>query len=150
MKLIADAHLKIIISIIIASFILLFLTVSSPANANSSHDWRFNAHSRNIDIDICVRCTSTIPGPPGPQGPPGAQGEQGVQGPAGDTGPQGPAGPQGEQEPPGPQGEQGLVGPQGPQGETGQGPQGEQGPPGQDIQFGHLIVINADRWDLKV
>jgi hypothetical protein len=90
MKLAADAHLKIIVPIIVLSCILLFLTAPSPANADNSHDWRFNAHSRNIDIDICIRCTSTIPGPPGPQGPqgeqgpPGERGEQGIQGEKGE------------------------------------------------------------------
>jgi hypothetical protein len=80
MKLAADAHLKIIVPIIVLSCILLFLTAPSPANA----------HSRNIDIDICIRCTSTIPGPPGPQGPqgeqgpPGERGEQGIQGEKGE------------------------------------------------------------------
>jgi hypothetical protein len=51
--------------------IILLYAVAAPVSAGNSHDWRFNAHSRNIDIDICIRCTSTIPGPPGPQGPPG-------------------------------------------------------------------------------
>jgi hypothetical protein len=126
MKLTADAQLKIISSIVIGlSILLLYAVAAAPVSAGNNHDWRFNAHSRSIDIDICIRCTSTIPGPPGPQGP---------SGPPGETGPQGPQGEQGEQGPPGetgPQGPQGEQGEQGPQGETGpQGPQGEQGPPG--------------------
>jgi len=91
MKLTTDTHLKITISIIIALPILLLSTVAAPVSADYSHDWRFNAHSRSIDIDICVRCTSTTPGPPGPQGPPGPPGETG---PQGEQGPQGPPGPQ--------------------------------------------------------
>jgi hypothetical protein len=45
---------------------------------------------QNIDIDICIRCTSTVPGPQGPLGPPGPQGEIGPQGPQGPIGPPGP------------------------------------------------------------
>jgi hypothetical protein len=74
----------------------LFLLLSPTADATS---WRYDAHGRNIDIDICVRCESPIPGPPGPQGPPGEQGPagpQGEKGDKGDTGPQGPAGPPAE------------------------------------------------------
>lgn len=96
------------------SFLMLILSMPSEVNS-VSNDWRLAAHNRHIDIDICIRCTSTVPGPQGPPGPPGPQG---------DTGPQGPQGPQGEQ------GEQGPVGPQGPQGET--GPPGPTGPVGTD------------------
>src|ERR671911_3004767 len=88
------------------SFLTLILFMPSDANSTSS-DWRLAAHNRHIDIDICIRCTSTVPGPQGPpgeQGPQGETGDTGPQGPAGATGPQGPAGPQGIQ---GPQGEQG-------------------------------------------
>src|SRR5918996_1223922 len=112
MKLTVDPRLKTIIPIVIGLSILLIYTVT-PLSADNSHDWRFNAHSRSIDIDICIRCTSTTPGPQGPQGPEGDKGEtgaQGPQGPQGETGPQGPIGPQGSQ-----------------------GEQGEQGPPGQGI-----------------
>ena len=37
----------------------------------SDRSWRYNAHGTNIDIDICIKCESPIPGPPGPQGPTG-------------------------------------------------------------------------------
>jgi hypothetical protein len=68
MKLTADTHHKIIVSIVIGLSIILFYAVAAaPVSASNSHDWRFNAHGRSIDIDICIRCT----GPPGPQGPPG-------------------------------------------------------------------------------
>lgn len=50
------------------AFILIIIPYSAEANKDS---WRYNAHSRSIDIDICIRCDSPIPGPPGPQGPPG-------------------------------------------------------------------------------
>jgi hypothetical protein len=53
-----------------------FLLLSSNVDASSS-SWRYDAHGRNIDIDICVRCESPIPGPPGPPGPPGEQGPPG-------------------------------------------------------------------------
>jgi hypothetical protein len=59
----------------------IFLLLTSYADASSS--WRYDQHSRNIDIDICIRCESPIPGPPGPQGETGPQGEQGIQGPPG-------------------------------------------------------------------
>jgi hypothetical protein len=81
----------------------LFFLLSAPAGASSS--WRYDEHGRNIDIDICVRCTSATPGPQGPPGPPG---QQGFQGPPGEVGPQGPPGLQGPQ---GIQGEQGPAGP---------------------------------------
>jgi hypothetical protein len=64
----ADTHIKITTPIIIALPILLLCTVITPVSADNSHDWRFNAHGRSIDIDICVRCTSTILGLPGPPG----------------------------------------------------------------------------------
>jgi hypothetical protein len=76
-----------------------FLLLSSNVDASTS--WRYDQHGRNIDIDICIKCDSPIPGPPGPQGPPG---EQGLQGEKGDIGPQGPPGQQGEQGEPGPPG----------------------------------------------
>lgn len=93
-----------------------------------------SAHGRDIDIDIdiCVRCTSTTPGPPGPQGPPG------LQGPVGQTGPEGPKGDKGDpgqQGPTGAQGPVGLAGPEGPKGDKGDtgppGPQGQAGPQGE-------------------
>lgn len=59
--------MKLITSIVVASSILLFSAVVFPVSADNSRDWRFEAHSRSIDIDICVRCTSTIPGPQGMQ-----------------------------------------------------------------------------------
>lgn len=82
--------------------IAMILIPTSTVNA-SLDSWRYNTHSRSIDIDvdICIRCTSDVPGPQGPQG------EQGPAGPAGATGPVGPQGP------PGPQGEQGEQGPPG-------------------------------------
>lgn len=74
------------------SFLILFI----PSDVSSSgSDWRLAAHNRYIDIDICVRCTSTVPGP---QGPPGEKGEQGEQGPPGPQGEQGPPGPEGPSE----------------------------------------------------
>jgi Collagen triple helix repeat (20 copies) len=75
---------------ITVGIIILF---SSPVDASRDSSWRYDAHSRSIDIDICISCTSPIPGPPGPQGLPGPQGE------TGDTGPQGPPGPPGPQGP---------------------------------------------------
>ena len=57
----------------------MFLLLSSTVDASSS--WRYDAHGRSIDIDICIRCDSPIPGPPGPQGPPGEQGPPGPPGP---------------------------------------------------------------------
>ncbi|MGC1134216.1 MAG: hypothetical protein WA941_15425 [Nitrososphaeraceae archaeon] len=98
----------------------------TPSEVNSSsNDWRLAAHNRHIDIDICVRCTSTVPGPQGPPGPQGEQGETGPQGPQGEQGPIGPQGPQGPQGEQGPPSQTGATGPQG-----SQGPQGPQGPPG--------------------
>ena len=100
----------------------------SEVNSTTNNDWRLAAHNRDIDIDICIRCSSTIPGPQGPPGPPGPQGEQG------ETGQQGPQGEQGET------GQQGPQGPPGPQGEVGsQGPIGPQGPPGEIEE--HSIYI---------
>jgi hypothetical protein len=131
MKLTADVHLKIIMPIIIALPILLLCAVAVPISADNGHDWRFNAHSRSIDIDICVRCTSTIPGPPGPPG------EQGIHGEKGDKGDPG------EQGPPGEQGEQGIQGEKGEKGDP-----GEQGHPGPDkilntFQIaGDVVLIN--------
>jgi hypothetical protein len=164
MKLTTDAYFKIFIPIVVTSILLLF-TAAATVTADNNHDWRLNAHGRSIDIDICIRCTSTIPGPPGPQGPPGLQGETGPPGPQGEQGPpgeqgipgekgeKGDKGDPGEQGPPGPQGEigpQGLHGEQGTQGQQGQrgpqGEQGEQGPPGpqgeqgEGVEFGQLIV----------
>ncbi|MGH9953039.1 MAG: hypothetical protein ACRD5J_15590, partial [Nitrososphaeraceae archaeon] len=52
------------------------LLLSSTASASSS-SWRYDQHGRNIDIDICIRCESPIPGPQGPPGPPGEQGPPG-------------------------------------------------------------------------
>lgn len=69
--------------VIILSVVLLLPSPGSEANA-TDRDWRYDAHDRNIDIDICVMCTQ--PGPPGPhgeQGPPGEQGPVGPQGPPG-------------------------------------------------------------------
>ncbi|MGH9986753.1 MAG: collagen-like triple helix repeat-containing protein [Nitrososphaeraceae archaeon] len=121
MKLIDNAYLKITTSIIVASSIFLLSSAISPVSADNSHDWRFNAHSRSIDIDICIRCTSTIPGPPGPPGEKGDKGDPGEQGPPG---------------------EQGIPGEKGEQGDKGDpGEQGPPGPPGQGIQFGQLIVF---------
>jgi hypothetical protein len=121
--------------LVLTSFSFLILMFLMPSEVNSaSNDWRLAAHNRHVDIDICIRCSSTVPGPEGPPGPPGPQGEQGETGPQGPIGPQGPQGEQGEQGPigpQGPQGEQGEQGPQGEQGETGpQGPIGSQGPQG--------------------
>src|ERR671918_1375881 len=133
--LIDDTYLKISAPIIVVSSLILLSAVISSVNADNNRNWRLDAHGRSIDIDICIRCTSNIPGPPGPQGPPGPPGETGPQGPQGEQGPPGetgPQGPQGEQGPPGETGPQGPQGEQGPPGETGpQGPQGEQGPPGE-------------------
>jgi hypothetical protein len=109
-----------------------FLLLSSSAGATS---WRYDEHGRNIDIDICIRCDSPIPGPPGPQGEQGPQGPPGPEGPKGNTGdpgPEGPLGPQGPQGEQGPKGDTGATGPQGPQGQQGeQGPVGPQGPQGE-------------------
>src|ERR671918_1324530 len=135
--LIDDTYLKISAPIIVVSSLILLSAVISSVNADNNGNWRLDAHGRSIDIDICIRCTSNIPGPPGPQGPPG---------PPGETGPQGP---QGEQGPPGETGPQGPQGEQGPPGETGpQGPQGEQGPPGPDKRLntfqiaGNVVLID--------
>jgi hypothetical protein len=49
------------------SFVMLILFTPSEVNSVSS-DWRLAAHNRHIDIDICIRCTSTVPGPQGPPG----------------------------------------------------------------------------------
>jgi len=128
MKLTTDAHLKIAIPIIIALPILLLSTVAAPVSADYSHDWRFNAHSRSIDIDICVRCTSTTPGPPGPQGEQGPPGEKGEKGDKGDPGKQGPPG------------EQGIPGEKGEKGDP--GPPREQGPPGDTHQT--IVTLHDD------
>ena len=135
--LVDDTYLKISAPIIVVSSLILLSAVISSVNADNNRNWRLDAHGRSIDIDICIRCTSNIPGPPGPQGPPG---------PPGETGPQGP---QGEQGPPGETGPQGPQGEQGPPGETGpQGPQGEQGPPGPDKRLntfqiaGNVVLID--------
>ena len=109
-----------------------FLLLASYADATSS--WRYDQHGRNIDIDICIRCESPIPGPRGPQGPSGEQGPPGPQGEVGPEGPPGPQGPQGIQGEQGPKGDTGDTGPQGPP-----GPQGEQGPPGPN----QLVVRSA-------
>ena len=103
-----------------------FATFTIPETELSRHS---GSHERNIDIDICIRCTQPgPPGPPGQQGPAGPQGPEGSQGPQGE---EGPAGPQGETGPVGPPGPQGPEGSQGPQGEEGPaGPQGETGPVG--------------------
>jgi hypothetical protein len=66
MKLTDNSNLKIAIPIIVASSIFLLSTVISPVSADNGRDLRLDAHSRSIDIDICIRCTSTIPGPQGP------------------------------------------------------------------------------------
>ena len=116
--------LLVIIVICIPIFLILLSSTASSVDA-TSRDWRFDARTRSIDIDICVMCTQ--PGPPGPQG---------EQGPQGIPGSKGPAGPQG---PPGPQGEQGIPGPEGPQGEKGD--KGDKGDPGTS-SFGQLTVIN--------
>jgi hypothetical protein len=76
----------------IIAFILILIPFSVEASRNS---WRFDAYSRNIDIDICVKCTSTVPGPQGLPGPEGSQrGEtyreiETVPGPQGLPGPEG-------------------------------------------------------------
>ena len=81
---------------IISCFSFLTLIIFTPSEANStSSDWRLAAHNRHIDIDIFIRCTSTVLGPQGPPGPQGPQGEQGEQGPIGPTGATGAQGPQG-------------------------------------------------------
>jgi hypothetical protein len=49
----------------------LFLLILIPHSVEAIRDsWRHDAHSRSIDIDvdICVRCTSDVPGPQGPPG----------------------------------------------------------------------------------
>jgi hypothetical protein len=58
-----------------ASIVILLVPISAEASLNSP--WRYDSHSRSIDIDICIRCTSTVPGPQGPPGPPGEQGPPG-------------------------------------------------------------------------
>lgn len=91
----------------------------SPVDASRDSSWRYDAHGRSIDIDICIRCDSPIPGSPGPQGPagpPGPQGPEGEPGPQGETGSKGDTGEQGIQGPPGPQG---PIGPQGSPGLSG-------------------------------
>src|SRR5919106_1651171 len=103
--LVDDTYLKISAPIIVVSSLILLSAVISSVNADNNRNLRLDAHGRSIDIDICIRCTSNIPGPPGPQGPPGPPGETGPQGPQGEQGPPGetgPQGPQGEQGPPGP------------------------------------------------
>jgi hypothetical protein len=60
----APASLLVITSL---SFLMLMVFMPSEANS-SSNDWRLAAHNRHIDIDICIRCTSTVPGPQGPPG----------------------------------------------------------------------------------
>jgi hypothetical protein len=57
----------------------------SLVDASKDSSLRYDAHGRSIDldIDICVKCTSDVPGPPGPPGPAGPQGPQGEQGPPG-------------------------------------------------------------------
>src|SRR5919106_761115 len=88
--LIDDTYLKISAPIIVVSSLILLSAVISSVNADNNRNWRLDAHGRSIDIDICIRCTSNIPGPPGPQGPPGPPGETGPQGPQGEQGPPGP------------------------------------------------------------
>ncbi|MPZ07825.1 MAG: hypothetical protein GEU26_15665 [Nitrososphaeraceae archaeon] len=66
--------------------VLAFLVIIIPSSAEANRDsWRYDTHSRSIDIDICIRCTSTVPGPQGPPGPKGDTGPVGPQGPSGDT-----------------------------------------------------------------
>ena len=67
------------------SFLMLILFV--PTEVNSAiDDWRLAAHNRNIDIDICIRCTSTVPGLQGPPGEKGDKGDPGERGPPGEEG----------------------------------------------------------------
>jgi hypothetical protein len=73
------------VMVAVATVFLLFSSLS----ADASPSWRYVTHGRNIDIDICIKCESPIPGPPGPKGDagdPGPQGEQGEQGPTGPVG----------------------------------------------------------------
>jgi hypothetical protein len=138
-------------AVIIIALALLVILVPTSAHA-STDSWRYNAHSRSIDIDICIRCDSPIPGPPGPQGLPGPQGETGDTGPQGPVGPQGPKGDVGDTGPASPAGApgvQGPVGPPGPQGEQGQ--QGEAGPEGPSkitvVKLEDDATGNALGWD---
>lgn len=113
--------------------VLVALAIASAITLPSvSASSRLDAHSRSIDIDICIRCTQ--PGPPGPEGPPGEQGPPGPPGEQGPQGPEGPPGPQGEQ------GEQGPPGEQGPKGDTGD--TGPQGPPGPQGPQGDIPILN--------
>ena len=67
---------KLLIGMIPSSIaaIIAFLLILIPFSVKASRDsWRFDVYSRNIDIDICVKCTSTIPGPQGLPGPEGSQ-----------------------------------------------------------------------------
>jgi hypothetical protein len=57
--------LMVVTPVNVALSTFLFSTLISPVSADNSHDLRLDAHSRSIDIDICIRCTSNIPRLPG-------------------------------------------------------------------------------------
>lgn len=77
-----DVYLSVSIPVTL-TVVLLLPSFESSANA-TDRTWRYNEHGRNIDVEICLRCTQ-----PGPQGPKGETGEQGPQGIQGEQGPSG-------------------------------------------------------------
>jgi hypothetical protein len=65
----------IIVAVAVSAIFLAIAIAIVPSTVDASQDtWRYDAYSRSVDIDICIRCDSPIPGPPGPQGPPGPPG----------------------------------------------------------------------------
>ncbi len=74
-------HVKFIFVIVgvLITVATIFLLLTSYVDASPS--WRYDQYGRTIDIDICIKCDSPIPGPPGPQGSPGEQGPSGPPGP---------------------------------------------------------------------
>jgi hypothetical protein len=57
--------------------ILISFTTIEEVSASSRLDLNRRSTDIDVDIDICIRCDSPVPGPPGPQGPPGEQGPPG-------------------------------------------------------------------------
>jgi collagen triple helix repeat protein len=149
---------QILLFIVSLSLVTILISFTAVEEVSASSRLDLNRRSIDIDIDICIRCDSPVPGPPGPQGPAGEQGPTGPQGETGATGPAGTTGPQGPQGEIGARGATGPAGPQGPQGEIGAtGPAGpdkilekrqavSQSPPGSIpiVQPGGTFTANAE------
>jgi hypothetical protein len=55
--------MKVVLLLVLSAIPILIFGFASQVDADNS--WRYAAHNRHIDIDICIRCESPIPGPPG-------------------------------------------------------------------------------------